>query len=789
MGTFVPYMIARQKARAYRQGKHKYSSLVDNLDKLRSHVATEADRWPIYARPVMFTDIDHDAQVEFAKAHQALNDASRIIPEIETIPEPELPAEFDIRSLFLLNRNLEAINLGNRLTGNVTSLENKVDNLESSVKIIRVDWYKVEKKRREVRQAVRDLKKRIVEMNNTLKSIDSWGSVAVNQVSWALTIADNCHLSAQEHVLKQSDDEQGYLEHAIADVFVEIGNFSLDCVSLFLDSQMESRRYDLDLFTDLFRTTTEYLRSILMIGDWNSWRKLQRAKIYIDKFPETKESAIESLNDFKHKRSILEGYIKQIYELKLSETIEITNDLEKECTYYWYSYEERKSDWVSILGKVPLPSVALNKVQSDLVTDIIPTTGIDIVIRQSNLPNLINKISKLLGEYKVAEISISRLRHELKRHKDAQKIVNAHLSQSGAAYLSIGKLIELLDDTSPEINESGSNWLNTYKNYADRANRVRGANFPDLQDKLDTLVKSVQDLIEQHTLQLAKLESAYEKLRHQIKSFVDEIDQYMHHVPSFDNQSLKAFGSLYNGGWGLLRNSVFRKYSWLTNETSNMQRWIQIADPYVVRAREKYQAFNTGCSQVEKQLKQTKDQIGTQRLLVERKWGWVRGDLLPVINQAEQNLNIEISEWKRLSERKWAELTIHQAIIKSENLIKFAEQLLNDLNIKIGSVLKKQNLLKAKVKDIKELSAKNTYKLSEEERIEIHSLLSLAERAENYEIANSLIDHANNLSIKRASRQERTIIKQIINSGGGTIIMGNLNTSGGDFVGRDVNSN
>ena len=45
-----------------------------------------------------------------------------------------------------------------------------------------------------------------------------------------------------------SENDQGYIEHATATIFVDIGNFSLDCIELFLESQKISRRYELDTF-------------------------------------------------------------------------------------------------------------------------------------------------------------------------------------------------------------------------------------------------------------------------------------------------------------------------------------------------------------------------------------------------------------------------------------------------------------------------------------------------------------------------------------------------------------
>jgi hypothetical protein len=125
-GILILYSLARQRTKDYKKGKRKFNALSINLLELKENVTTEADRWPIYARPVMFTDIDHSAQIEFANAQKALTDADQILPQIETIEEPETPEQFRFEYLFNVPKNLKTIFVGNQLVGNVRSLEQKL---------------------------------------------------------------------------------------------------------------------------------------------------------------------------------------------------------------------------------------------------------------------------------------------------------------------------------------------------------------------------------------------------------------------------------------------------------------------------------------------------------------------------------------------------------------------------------------------------------------------------------------------------------------------------------------
>ena len=78
------YAQARLRAGGYRREKKKFAILNEHLEKMRDTMLSESDRWPMYARPVLFTEIDREAQIDFARAQQALAEAEQILPEIET---------------------------------------------------------------------------------------------------------------------------------------------------------------------------------------------------------------------------------------------------------------------------------------------------------------------------------------------------------------------------------------------------------------------------------------------------------------------------------------------------------------------------------------------------------------------------------------------------------------------------------------------------------------------------------------------------------------------------------
>ena len=252
LGATFTYVRARQKTRAYRQKRRKYENLAESLPQLKDNVLTEADRWPIYARPVLFTDVDHNAQIEFARAQQALTDADQILPEIETIAEPETPEQFRLNELINISKNLRSISLGDQLIESVSAFEQVIFNLNSSLKSLRVNRHQVERKRLSIEKSIEDLRKRTEQIHKRLKPLDVWQSIEAHNLTWLVDNANRCQFTADASIENVTEDQHGYMEHVRADLFVTIGNFSLDCIDLFLESQRISRRYELDKFKELF---------------------------------------------------------------------------------------------------------------------------------------------------------------------------------------------------------------------------------------------------------------------------------------------------------------------------------------------------------------------------------------------------------------------------------------------------------------------------------------------------------------------------------------------------------
>src|SRR5918993_453947 len=385
------YAQARLRASGYRRWKKKFANLNEHLEKMRETMLSESDRWPMYARPVLFTEIDREAQIEFARAQQALAEAEQILPEIATIEEPELPEQFRLQDFFDVPKLLKTIFLGNQMSGGVSELEQHILTLQTSQKSLRMNRQQVEEKRLAVEKSIEDLRIRTEQINKRLKPLDVWRSIEAHNFLWVVSIAERCQVEASSRLMTSSENDQGYIEHATAKIFVDIGNFSLDCIELFLESQKISRRYELDTFIKYFAESTGFLQSILQMEEvWSGWKKLKQVKPYIEALPTTRQQAEASLRSFRNRQEYFEKLLEQITRIDIDKEINLVEALEKEGAYYWYSYEEQKTYWEKALGSPTIfPSHELDRFHTLLLGEIQPAIHVDAVVKQSQLLSLI----------------------------------------------------------------------------------------------------------------------------------------------------------------------------------------------------------------------------------------------------------------------------------------------------------------------------------------------------------------------------------------------------------------
>jgi hypothetical protein len=763
--TFL-YAQARLRAAEYRRGKKKFAILKEHLEKMRDTMLTESDRWPMYARPVLFTEIDREAQIEFASAQQALAAAEQILPEIETIEAPELPDQFRLPDFFNVAKLLRTISLGNQLSGSVSELEQQILTLQTTQKSLRMNRQQVEEKRLAVEKSIDDLRIRADQIQKRLKPLDVWRSLEAQNFLWVVNIAERCQVEASSRLMTASDNDQGYIEHATAMIFVDIGNFSLDCIELFLESQKISRRYELDTFVKYFAESTGFLQSILQMEEvWSGWKKLKQVKPYIEALPTTRQQAEVSLRSFRNRQEYFEKLLDRISVIDIEKEINVVDALENEGTYYWYSYAEQKTYWEKVLGNPPVfPSQELERFKTLLVGEIHPATHVDRVIKQSQLLSLIQKAGQALTWHDAIAKLILQLGTALRSHKEAQQTVNQLLDSQGEARRLYDKLELVLIDTSPDLHKPGKQLVGEIQEYLEQARQVRGVDFPELLTHLDQWIADSDHLVKQHEVQFEELKAGYDRHHKRIATLIKEIGVYMSHIPPFDRPTVQSFDGMFDQGIVILSEQKVERTSWLRPAVHRMQAWLEKSEAVIDAAREKYTAFESENQIVEGLLGQTEAELNRIQSQIDSCWSWSRSQTLPKIDSLARAFVREKNHWERLRERTWAEYDIHRAVATCENLITFCEGVLLDLAQTMETINPRQDQLAGKTDAVMRLLDQNGSSLSTSERIDIRSLVGMARDTPDYESANQLLDYAETIAMKRANSLTRNEITNLLQS-------------------------
>jgi hypothetical protein len=760
------YGQARRRARQYRGAKKKFAILNEHLDKMRETMLSESDRWPMYARPVLFTEIDRDAQIEFARAQQALAEAEQILPEIEVIEEPEIPDHFRIQDFFDVPKLIKTVSVGNQLLGSVSDLEQLILTLQSTQKSLRLNRQQVEEKRLTVEKSIEDLRVRTEQINKRLKPLDIWRSLEAHNFLWVVNIAERCQVEASSRLMTSSENDQGYIEHATANIFVDIGNFSLDCIELFLESQKISRRYELDTFVKYFAESTGFLQSILQMDEvWSGWKKLKQVKPYIEALPTTRQQAEASLRSFRNRQEYFEKLLERISLIDLQKEVNVVEALEKEGAYYWYPYEERKTYWERALGDPTVfPSQELDKFQTLLLGEIQPSIHVDAVIKQSQLLSLIQKVSQALAWHDALTKLILQLGTALRSHKEAQRTVNQLLSSQGEASRLLARLELALIDTSPELHEAGTRQVSEIQDYLEQARTIRGVDFPELLTSLGQWIADAERLVKQHEIQFQELKAGYDRYHKQIGALIKEIGVYMSHIPPFDNPSIQSFDGIFDEGIVILSEQKIERYSWLSPAVRRMQAWLERSEAVLAPAREKYTAFQNESRLVEDLLEQTEAELKRSKSEIDASWSWSRSETLPKLDSLARAFIREKNHWERLRERHWAEYNIHQAVATCENLITFCEGILLDLAQTMENINPRQDQLSGKTESVMLLLDQNGSSLATSDRQDIRSLVGMARETPDYEFANRLLDYAETIAMNRANLSTRSEVTNLIRS-------------------------
>ncbi len=684
-GVFLMYAMAQYKARQYEEDRHNFELLVENLAKLEGKVNEEADNWPIYARPILFDKVDHEAQMEFAEAHKAIIGAEELKPQAESIRLPEYPPNSP--RIFAIPQNLSTIRNSDHHRHLVDALAYHMMAIATSLKKIRESQKKVKEKRKEVEENIEKLQKRVDEIEIRLNLYEGSAADAIFKISWAIAQAKQGCQAAQAQIKRRSKDEledfQGDLPYAIANVYVTLGEFLLGCFENYENTIKDIGRYELDEYLNFFDHAINELKKILEIPDINGWKKLKRAKPAIDAFPQVLRDAENSYHQFTQDRTAFEEKEKRLHEINWQEIIAAAAEVEKKCERYWPPYQERSDDWQTVLNKRVPPSMKLTQLWNQKTSDIDLICAPGVLIRQSDLQGLTKRITGMIEEKIQAERDIATLEAEFEKHKKAEAEALALTSEGGPVQEILTALSEKIKDTDPDIAQRGYTLIDTYNAYIKRLQRVRDANFPELVPLLRDCARRAEEILQAHRDKYAALEQEYRELKNRLEENKIRIAGFIRVGHYFAEEHVKMLRKAHEECSGLLGITLDGQYKTVNSLVAEMKKWLENNATIIQGTQDRLNSLKDHINEVENAFDELRRKIDNLEKYAAKKEGWLRMDMESATKLARNNTNVIARGWQHYVSSEWEELSYSVVIKICNDFLKDLGQVERELTNRI----------------------------------------------------------------------------------------------------------
>lgn len=476
-----------------------FLSQKDRLKSLRMEIDSESWRWPIYVRPVLFKEIDQVAQVRFSNVENALNASADLIVKIQPLPEtPLIPIQ-----RFSIPRNIKRILICMQIEEDVDRLENFLDTAENELEFLRLEH---EKEGEVEQKLLSDFETLKIKVDTDLSKIKSARITDANQLrkDWVTSTIKNCIELAGEHLINKVEDGSNF---AAANILIRLANYILDEFDLYNITFKIPSRFEPDHFNEKLAKLERTLEKIVNDSSLQNWRGLYRTDCHLQLVNRKFNSAKNSMENF---LAILKKFLQSeevFLANDLAAMIESSEIVQRDCTEYWMTPEEGRDIWGQAIKDHLLPSIVFGNVRRFNQANILPLTAPGMIIKQKSIPNLINNFGLMFKDIQSAKLDIQALTNLLAVHKNAHAIVLEKIKEKGETWNKINGLGPIAKDTSKEIQDECTTQTQLFEKYVQRANIKRGANYPDLLERLNEMVAKCVQIKSRHTDLIAQLQS------------------------------------------------------------------------------------------------------------------------------------------------------------------------------------------------------------------------------------------------------------------------------------------
>ena len=781
-GIAIVYTIAHQKLSNFEKDKRDFQNLAGKLNDLEVRVQNEANQWPIYARPLLFTEVDHESQIRFAEAQKSIVDGHYHSQGLETIVQ--LPIKKP--ALTAIPENVRIIQTGNQFRKLFYSFADDIINLSRSIIAIRVNEGKIIQKKSSVRKNIANFKSTIEQANQRAAKFEQGASQAINSVIWAVQVAQDAHASAEMAIVPKTnsdlDDDLGELGYAIAEVYLTIGQTALKCFNLYIDSLLKTDRYELDLFMNLFQETTDHLKSILVIDDINGWKKLRNAKYFIDELPEKEMQAEDSLKDFREKQNLFESKLRKLTEIDFSANVSLAQKIQSDFNRYWTPFHENRTEWQSVLGSRQLPSIRLIQIKDRYMSSIQPLTELGILIKQSSLSLLISQLAEMLRQVESADKDVINLKTEYQINFDAENLVRSLMSQNGRAFAIIGNVHKISTDADKDITEICLKLVETYRGYYTRLERVRGANFPELVAQCGNLIIDSEKIINDQRSRVILIQEQYGAMRVELEKSLNNLRGFTNLSPSFEPNYISRLEQLIVSCRILLESTSDGKYLSLRSLVGKMEQWLETGLPMILQTQDRIQKFRNLCGVIENKVIRLRTTLSNLKTTQENRIRWSLAEKFERIQQAEIKLEPIEEQWNRQQTFQWAEMSLQQAPMDCQDILSEISSIAAQLKGELEEVEYEKRNFQEQMSDIQRRTASSQQNIAPTDLETILELINIGLNSPVKKIAQNSLDLAEtfakepiNSRLRKSAQITINDYKRIINTEGGTYVEGDVN--------------
>jgi hypothetical protein len=718
--------------------------------KLEVDLDLEAWRWPIFARPVLYTEVDRTAQVHFSNVHRDIQRARDVEEKIS--PPPQRPS--DLRHLLSFFHNCERYYLCTTIHENVVEMESILQTVSTQLNALEQSHRGEENLESATHLSLDLLKEKLEETGKRIKG-KSQGDKYNENVNWSQIRTDNCLVEAQSQLGRQTPDG---INVAIADTFIKLANYILEHFDLYERELETPARFELDHFEHhhtLFRKCIEEMQT----GPIEEWYSLRSTARMLELVDSQMRRAIRSLDTFDEQENKLYRFEQKIQDLNLPGVIQSTQDLEKECGRYWKPIDQDPSIWVKVLERNQLPGTILDDARRSFQAVIFPSIGPDIVIKQSELHNIFREIAIFLQKVGLAKNCIKRLVDELAIHKSAEIQVNMRLSPTGTTGQRILDIALIEPDTTEQLQRQCMSCRHHFGMLQARAEAVEGANFPSMLGELDELEHNCIDIRQQHNAEIEALRHTSFELVHQLIAVHADIKQLKEKRPLIEYDVTEVSENI-----ALLRDS----YSQDARSIRDLRGYISQVRGILPRANKEkqqleslWQEFEVVWTYSAGKLQALKEMLDSHHVHSLESWAWIQREYERPLRSGYGQHQKYARQLDRLME---SNLTIKQA---SQMCKRLEEEILREsesIASQLEKIWNKQEVYANSVMELAASTKRTTmFSFAPKDSDMILNLCAQAAQSSSEQGVQLFLDLAQGLLKKTVTREE--VSRQIHNYG------------------------